>query len=665
MSVEPGCRNEDSVIRRFSPHVFLSYLLCSFVFTYPLVLRLTTHVPGPEIGGDLPVFIWNLWWMKQALAEGISPLYCDYIFAPYGVSLVFHTSVLFKALLAAPLQWFCSTWTAYNILVLATFALAGWAMFQLALHLTGDRRGAWIAGLIYAFSPYMLTRGLGHLHCLSSEWIPLYVLCLIRLWETRRQRWAWGGGLCLLATAYSDYYYLTYLFLFTALYLAWRCHGDRAAAMNRAFLAQFALMGIIATVGLTPILWNLLASAQDSYLYGGLSASAKFGADLLAFVTPPPGSLLYGNMGAEHYQTFTGGNPTEGTVFAGYVVLGLMAICLLCLRGDQAVRPWLWLTLAFFLLSLGPLLHIDGDFVFGIGDWRFAVPLPYAAVPYLPLIKGARVAARFDIMVMLGLAVLAAFGVRYWLKRVPRPSLWTAGIALLVAMEYLRVPYPVVPVNIPPVYAEIASDRRDVSVMEVPLGWRTSWGNSGRCLDEQQLFQIVHGKRLLGGHVSRTTLDQLQRMTTLPGIGHLLSLQEELPKPFSRTAARRPFIRAQLQELLPHLPDFLRQRILGDESVRRFLAGRSADPPNSGMSPPLERLQDLVQATSLGYVLVHPPYSGYTSIRRYLEGGLPLMKFYERDGLIGYKVMDPKQPPPAVRATPTAPPPEGPPGRPP
>ena len=630
------------MIRRFSPPVFLSYLLCSLVFTYPLVFRLTTHVPGNEIGGDLPVFIWNLWWMKQALAAGISPLYCDYIFAPYGVSLVFHTSVLFKALLATPLQWFCSTWTAYNILVLSTFALAGWAMFLLANHLTGDRRAAWIAGLIYAFCPYMLTRGLGHLHCLSSEWIPLYALCLIRLLETQKQRWAWGGGICLLLTAYCDYYYLTYLFLFTVLYLSWRCYRERSAVMNRTSLAHFAIMGVIATVGLSPILWPLLATAQNSYLYGGLSASAKFGADLLAFVTPPPGSLLYGNIGAKLYQTFTGGNATEGTVFAGYVVLGLMATCLLFLRGDQAVRPWLWLTLAFFLLSLGPLLHIDGDFVFGIGDWRFAVPLPYAVVPYVPFIKGARVAARFDIMVMLGLAVLSAFGVRYWLERASRPPLWTAAIALLVSMEYLRVPYPVVTVNIPTVYAEVAGDQRDVTVMEVPLGWRTSWGNSGRCLDEQQLFQIVHGKRLLGGHVSRTTLDQLQRMTTMPGVSQLLSLQEELPQPFSRTAARKPFIRAQLRELLPHLPSFLRERIMRDDSVRRFLSDHSGEPPASGVVPRSGPLQDLVRTADLGYVLVHPPYSGYEPIRRYLEGGLPLKKFYERDGVIGYKVVAPK-----------------------
>ena len=627
------------VIRRFSLPVLLSYLLCSLVFTFPLVLRLTTHVPG-EVEGDVPVYIWNLWWMKHALSMGISPLFSDYIFAPYGASLAFHAFVFLKAFIAIPLQWFCSAWTAYNLLILATFSLAGYGMFLLARHLTGDGRAAWVAGLVYAFSPYMLTRGTGHLNYLSGEWIPLYALCLIRLLQTRERRWAVGGGLCLLLTAYCEYYYLIYLTMFTALYLGWWLRRDRTLVLQRAFLEPFALMGGIAVVGFAPILWMLFGTAQSGYLYGGWGASAKLGADLLAFVTPPPGSLLYGDIGAGLYEAFSGGNAVEGTVFAGYAVLGLAATCVLRLRGDAVVRCWLLLTLVFFLLSLGPLLHIGGDFVFGIGPVRFAVPLPYVVVRYLPLIKGARVAARFDIMVVLGLAVLSAYAVRYWLSRVERPGRWTAAIVLLIALEYLRLPYPIAPVDMPGAYEQIARDGRDRVVMEVPLGWRTGWGSTGRSLDRQQLFQIVHGKRLLGGFASRIPEDELQRMVALPGIGRLLELQEELPAPHSPTAARRPFIRAQMRELLQNLPDLLLERLMRDESVSNFLAGTSVERQIVEQAPRSTSLQGLVEAVGLGYVFIHPPYSGHAPIREYLETGLPLQKFYERDGVLGYRVVE-------------------------
>ena len=627
------------MIRRLSLSVPLSYLLCSLVFTYPLVLHLTTHVPG-EVEGDVPVYIWNLWWMQQALAAGISPLFCDYIFAPHGASLAFHAFVFLKAFIAIPLLWFTTAWTAYNLLILGTFALSGWTMYLLARHLTGDTRAAWLGGLVYAFSPYMLTRGTGHLNYLSGEWIPLYALCLIRLLETRERKWALGGAACLLLTAYCEYYYLIYLTLFTAFYLGWRLLQNRGEILDSSFLMPFALMGGVAAVGFAPILWVLFGTAQSSYIYGGWGAAAKLGADLLAFVTPPPGSLLYGDIGAELYGAFSGGNAVEGTVFAGFAVLGLAATCMLRLRGDLGVRPWLWLTLFFFLLSLGPLLHVGGEFVFGFGPVRVAVPLPYVVVRYLPLIKGARVAARFDIMVALGLAVLAAYGLRYWLQRARWPARRTAAIVLLIGLEYLRVPYPVAPVDIPGAYAEIAGDPGDKVVLEVPLGWRTGWGSTGRSLDRQQLYQIVHGKRLLGGFASRMPEDELQRMAALPGLGVLLALQEELPAPHSPTAARRPFIRAQMRELLEHLPDFVLARLMRDASVRNFLADTSVERQIAQRAPLSSPLRGLVDAVDLGYVFVHPPYSEYPPIRRYLETGLPLVKFYERDGVVGYRIAE-------------------------
>ena len=627
------------VILRLSLSVPLSYLLCSLVFTYPLVLHLTTHVPG-EVEGDVPVYIWNLWWMQQALAAGISPLFCDYIFAPHGASLAFHAFVFLKALIAIPLQWFTTAWTAYNLLILVTFALSGWTMYLLARHLTSDTSAAWLAGLVYAFSPYMLTRGTGHLNYLSGEWMPLYVLCLLRLLETRERKWALGGAVCLLLTAYCEYYYLIYLTLFTAFYLGWRLLQNQGEIFDRSFLMHFALMIGVAGVGFAPILWILFDTAQSGYIYGGWGASAKLGADLLAFVTPPPGSLLYGNIGAKIYGTFSGGNAVEGTVFAGFAVLGLAATCVLRLRGDLEVRPWLWLTLFFFLLSLGPLLHVGGDFVFGFGPVRFAVPLPYVVVRYLPLIKGVRVAARFDIMVALGLAVLAAYGLRYWLERARRPARWMAVIVLLIGLEYLRLPYPVAPVDIPDAYAEIADDPGDKVVLEVPLGWRTGWGSTGRSLDRQQLYQIVHGKRLLGGFASRMPEDELQRMVALPGLGGLLALQEELPAPHLPTAARRPFIRAQMRELLQHLPDFVLARLMRDVSVRNFLADTSVEHQIMEQAPRSASLRGLVDAVDLGYVFVHPPYSEHPSIRRYLETGLPLVKFYERDGIVGYRIAE-------------------------
>ena len=151
---------------------------------------------------------------------------------------------------------------------------------------------------------------------------------------------------------------------------------------------------------------------------------------------------------------------------SGFVALALVAFALVRLRTNEAVRPWLWIALAFFVLSLGPLLHIGGDFVFGGGPLRVAVPLPYIGLRFMPLIKGARVPARFDIMVALCIAVLIAFALWHARARWQHANRWTALVAILLCLEYLRLPYPIAPVSVPSAYEEVARDPRDVAVLD-------------------------------------------------------------------------------------------------------------------------------------------------------------------------------------------------------
>ncbi len=76
-----------------------------------------------------------------------------------------------------------------------------------------------------------------------------------------------------------------------------------------------------------------------------------------------------------------------------------------------------------------------------------------------------------------------------------------------------------------------------------------------------------------------------------------------------------------------------------DESVRNFLADTSVERQIAQQAAHSRSLEGLVDAVGLGYVFVHPPYSAHAPIRNYLETGLPLEKFYERDGVLGYRVV--------------------------
>ena len=132
-------------------------------------------------------------------------------------------------------------------------------------------------------------------------------------------------------------------------------------------------------------------------------------------------------------------------------------------------------------------------------------------------------------------------------------------------------------------------------------------------------------------------------MEALPLARSLLALQEGVEAPVSPTVQRRGHIRAQLVELLEHLPNFVAQYAKKDASVRNFLNPAPAVPPAaplaSAAGKDLERLLDLVEQTRLGYVIVHPPYSGYAPLVDYLEGFPPLAKFYDRDGVVGFRIV--------------------------
>lgn len=618
---------------------FLLYVVCSLIFTYPLISRLTTHVPG-NLGNDTAVAIWSLWWVKEALLSGQSPFFSDLILFPYGVSLIFHGMVLSKALLAMPLHLALPPWAVYNFVVILAFPTAGLGMYLLARHLTSSTPAALIAGLIYGFSPFMIARSFGHLNYLSSDWIPFYVLCLMKMVQHNRFRSAIGAGIFLLLTAYSEYYYLIYLAMFTGGYLCYAARKKKDRIWNRRFLLNLLCMVGFLVIGFSPVLLALRPGNETDFIYAGWSGSGKYGADLLAFFTPPPGSFLYGNWSRSLFARFTGANATEATVFAGYVACLLAAYAVFRIRSEPDVRMWLWMTLIFTTLSLGPLLHVGGDFVFSLGPVRFAIPLPYVLLHHIPLLKGARVPARFDVMVQLGLAVLCAYSLRELLRRLPR--IWPVAtvIFLLISLEYLRLPYTTVPVKIPEIYRKIATEKHDGALLEIPLGWGTGWGVTGRLLELQQLYQIVHGKPLISGFASRITGDRLEMMRGLPFTGTILDLQEAVAVPPAQTEIYRDVIRAQLKELLEHLPDFVVSYVERDTSVLNFLNSPPDEPtvlPSISLACARQQARDLIAQTHLRFVVVHPPYTKHVPLMNYLQT-LPLEKYYDRNGILAYRI---------------------------
>ena len=501
--------------RRVARHllVLCGYFFLTVVVTYPVAFHLTTHIPiAHQIPGWAPgdgdpwYSLWMLWFTKHSLVElGRLPLFSDALFYPRGADLRYFSLIMFPLLLSLPLVYLAGLIAAYNLLILLSLAAAGYATFLLVQYLTKDGRVAFISGLIFAFCPYHLTRSLEHLFLVgSAACLPLYVLFLIKALQERGTSNVLLASVVFLLTMLSNPYYVIFLILFTGIYVLFHLWRLRHAGSRSILIKRVALVvGCTAVLSLPIAALALRTEWPDIVLSTSLAEVNQWSADLLAFFLPSPYHTLWGSLVEAIYANFTG-NVFEQTVYIGYVVLALALIALVKARQEET-RVWALCAISFFVLALGPFLHIHGKDLFRLGDATFYIPLPHLLFGFIPVLKGVRVASRFDVMLMLSLAVLVSFGLRCLLDHFDRQQWGAKGqavflslIAAVLLLEFVSVPLPILDARLPKVYAEIGQDETSTgSLLDVPLGLDIA---------KYQYYQTVHRKKLLMGfspHPSR------------------------------------------------------------------------------------------------------------------------------------------------------------------
>jgi len=481
--------------------------------TYPLVREFIQAIPGDGFDGWQNV--WNLWWVKRALlVDGSSPYFTHFVDYPDGVHLYFHTLNIFNGLAFLPFTLNGGPLTAYNVAVVFSFVVGGYGTYLLAIYVTrraSPRRQRWsraatlaafVGGVVYAFSPYHTAHLLGHMQLISLEWLPFYALFAIKLIDESQISNikhqipnALLAALFLVLVAACDWYYAFYMVLFTGLYLLWTVWRRRVwLAPTLALIATGLIFLLITSPVLVPMVRESLAA---DYMVPPPGSTERLSADLTAFLTPSELHPLWGDLAGNWASRFTA-STSERTVFAGYSVLALSILALV--TQWRAARFWGLSALVFSVLALGPVLHVGGDTQFGgVGP----IPLPYALLHYaIPLLRISRSVSRFDVVVMLSLAVLAAIGLNWLLSRIQEAGynkyiqgLAAAGALILVGLEFWVAPYQMSPPETQPFHYQLAQEPGPFAVMDIPLDWDRP---------ANLLYQTVHEKPTVSGYTSRT-----------------------------------------------------------------------------------------------------------------------------------------------------------------
>lgn len=397
------------------------------------------------------------------------------MFAPAGTSLAFQTLDFVDAALNAPLAVFLGELAAYNLVIVASFAISGFTAFLLGKHLTKSWIAAFGGGLIFEYFPQHVNQAyFGHPNFSSIEWLPAYLLALMLTYERRQYRYAIAAGVLLALVTYTELELLIIAMIATLLYLAYHLIRTRFVSFRK-----FALVtGVASSVWLGLSSFYLVPAylATRSSLHPPPSIFQVFSnaAKPIFYITPPPASFLYGNLFASSYSNLSPylqpassqGGPAQWMIFVGFVTLALACIGTI-LAKDKRRYFFLAIAVVAFVLSFGPSSNPS----------ELSLQTPYTFLyDHLTILQYFRTGARFSILLMLGLMGLAVFGIESILKLSSFGSgFWRkygrTVIGLVILSLILLEFAPVIttqPLYADPAYNIIAADHSNFSVLVLP-----------------------------------------------------------------------------------------------------------------------------------------------------------------------------------------------------
>jgi dolichyl-phosphate beta-glucosyltransferase len=413
--------------------------------------------------GDPALFLWFFQWPATAVAHFHNPFYSQALFHPGGINLLAQTSVMGLSVPLIPVTWIFGPVASLNVASTLCPALSALFCFLVLRRWVTYMPAAYIGGLLYGFSPFVLTSlQFAHLMTAAVMVLPLILAVLDEILIRQRHSPRVMGvvlGLLLFVQFFLSSELLALLVMVVAISVvvlavaAW--FGDRDRLRRAAPWAAEALVvgGVVGGILLVYPVWFALDGPAhlSGLVWPNIGAIGGYIGS--SFVSP---DFIHGS----NVYTALGGY--EGTALPSSAYLGWGMLVVLAAGTAMWFRERI-LWFFGFVLALCMVCSLGAR----KGQWE-----PARLFAHLPVIKNV-IEQRFMAFGFLAAAVMLALIIERTRRRLPArlklvgtearvmgvgAALGVAGVALvpIVATFASSLPFTMRAVSLPRWYTTVA-----------------------------------------------------------------------------------------------------------------------------------------------------------------------------------------------------------------
>lgn len=513
--------------------IILLFFLVSILFYFNLWAQIIIPDKPNQltIQGESPIYEFIAETVRNNILAFKNPLTpIDSVLYPFGwrfalddVSPIFGFYFLF-------IRPFLGIHQSFMFLIVLSVIVSCFSMYYLLNILKINKMVSFLVALVFGFSPFVNVKISAHPTYVALYLFTIPTIVLLKLLTNKnigiKKIYALILGLTLSISFYTNLYYavMQFLLLFIFLIFYFFHNSKHLIEILRKNFNYFILSFVSLIIFLIP----LIKEAYYIFYLGRVDKASdwndiiSYSADLTNIFIPQGTSLIFKNL--INYAATNNiyiANIFENFIYPGIVILlSIFTYVFIRKKLPKFLLPVFYTALSFFILTLGPFLHVFGK--------NLNMPLPYILIAYLPIIQMARSPGRFIAPFIFLSSIIAAFTIQYLLRRFQKIRyfliLIIIGIFLIDQYVYIA---PAPKITYPNKIYNYLSNKKDAGpLLEIPFSIRDSIKNFGYSnVLWSSYTQLTHKQQIFGayaGRISNTMFSYYLKNPLMGPIGKII-----------------------------------------------------------------------------------------------------------------------------------------------